>query len=281
MNTTFNYPSSFANLIKKTNDKENLLFEQYIGTGNPNAKILIIGKECAIDQNQRPIQYENEILKNASNWENNIDNHISLLDADKYELWKKDINANINPLYPYRGQYFKKDRNNNLGTTPTWYNYQKILISILQKLDITIAENQIGKIILHEYFFLSELNSDTGKYSKLVDSDKRIKSIETRKLLFREEFFQQFPIIIVAAGHYPRELGIDLGTIFDVKWDGITINNQYDKSLNRNWYNIHREVGGSPKLLIHTNQLSVVTNELLNQLASQCVNFIKQYKIIF
>ena len=130
MANNFNYPEFFIELVSKANNHNSLLYGQYIGTGNPNAKILILGKECAIDKNESRKQYENEIMKNAKNWKNNIDNHISIENADKDELWKKDINSQINPLYPYRGQYFKRNRNNNFGTSSTWYNYQKMFINI-------------------------------------------------------------------------------------------------------------------------------------------------------
>ncbi len=280
MANNLNYPDSFIELVHKTNDNNSLLYGQYIGTGNPNARILILGKECAIDKNDKPQQYENEIVANAKNWKKNIDNNVSIENADKDELWKKDINSQINPLYPYRGQYFKRNRNNNLGTNPTWYNYQKMLINILKNLNITVSIDKANKVFLHEYCFLSELNSETAKYSKDVDSIKRTKSINSRKVLFGENFFQQFPIVIVAAGHYPHEHDINLEKLFGVKWNGITINNNYNPSLNKNWYNIHRETAGrNPKLLIHTNQLSVVTTELLNQLAIECSNFIKESSI--
>lgn len=280
MANNFNYPDSFIELVHKTNDNNSLLYGQYIGTGNPNARILILGKECAIDKNNKPQQYENEIVANAKNWNKNIDNNVSIENADKDELWKKNINSQINPLYPYRGQYFKRNKNNNLGTNPTWYNYQKILINILTDLNITVPIDKANKVFLHEYCFLSELNSETDRYSKYVDSNKRKKSIDSRKVLFGENFFQQFPIVIVAAGHYPHEHDINLEKIFGVKWNGITINNKYNSCLNRNWYNIHRETAGrNPKLLIHTNQLSVVTTELLNQLAIECSDFIKESSI--
>lgn len=280
MANNFNYPDSFIELVHKTNDNNSLLYGQYIGTGNPNARILILGKECAIDKNNKPQQYENEIVANTKNWNKNIDNNVSIENADKDELWKKDINSQINPLYSYRGQYFKRNKNNNLGTNPTWYNYQKILINILTDLNITVPIDKANKVFLHEYCFLSELNSETDRYSKYVDSNKRKKSIDSRKVLFGDNFFQQFPIVIVAAGHYPHEHDINLEKIFGVKWNGITINNKYNSCLNRNWYNIHRETAGrNPKLLIHTNQLSVVTTELLNQLAIECSDFIKESSI--
>ena len=45
-----NYPDSFNEIVSKVNDKQNSLYGQYLGTGNPNSKILILGKECAINK---------------------------------------------------------------------------------------------------------------------------------------------------------------------------------------------------------------------------------------
>ena len=51
-----NYPQSFIDLLNSKHD--------YIGQGNPNAKILIIGKECSIA--------ETEMTKNNfTDWEKN------------------------------------------------------------------------------------------------------------------------------------------------------------------------------------------------------------------
>ena len=275
-----NYTDSFNEIVSKVNDKQNSLYGQYLGTGNPNSKILILGKECAINKNTHQCQYEHEILNNFINWKHNVDNNISIQNADKDELWKTSKHVPVNPLYPYRGQFFKRDRNNNYGTSATWYNYQKLLNKILQDLNIPVPEDKQNKIFFHEYCFLSELNSETAKYSKDVESIGRETSIGIRKLLFTEVFYQHFPIVIVATGHYPREYDIDLQKMFSVNWNGDTNNNKKNDKLRRNWYNIHHEItGGTPKLLIHTNQLSVVTTELLIKIAEECVHFIKEHKL--
>lgn len=44
----------------------------YLGTGNPNSNILIIGKESAIDSVLNKEQYEREIVNNAIDWRRNL-----------------------------------------------------------------------------------------------------------------------------------------------------------------------------------------------------------------
>jgi hypothetical protein len=123
------------------------------------------------------------------------------------------------------------------------------------------------------------LSSVSAKYSKEADVKKRKESIRVRtKELLKLPFYQQFPIVIVAAGHYPKEFGIDLEELFGVKWEGKTIDRDDNCKLKRNWLNVH--LGNQPKLLIHTNQLSMnITDELLCMIAEECDTFVKNNNI--
>lgn len=243
----------------------------YIGTGNPNSKILIIGKECAIDAEKDREHYLRDIVHNADDWKNNIKNNTY---CDNVDNWLHTQSHRYNPLYPYKGQEYKKrsiDKDGNTraetGTSATWYNYQKLLNFIMNT-----TEN--SKISFHEYCFTTEFNQSPGKNSKEISENDRINSIKKRLKLFKNDFFQQFPIVIVACGHYVRDYNINLEEIFNVKWQGSTID------IDKNWMNVHYQVSGNPKLLIHTNQLSFnITDKLLIEIAEKCTNFINQYNI--
>ena len=256
MENNCNYPKSFVELVNEVNDKKNQFYGQYIGVGNPNAKILIIGKESAIDERKEEKQYVRENLKNVEGWLENVKKDMALFNADKDEFWKKDPEAPINPMYPYRGQYFRIDNGKNYGTSRTWFDYQKII-------------NQMETISLDV----------SAKYSKEADVKKRKESIKVRTTeLLKLPFYQQFPIVIVAAGHYPKEFGIDLEELFGVKWDGKTIDRDDNCKLKSNWLNVH--LGNQPKLLIHTNQLSInITDELLRLIAEKCDEFAKSNNV--
>ena len=280
-----NYPKDFIELVEKVNDSESEVYGQYIGVGNPNAKILIIGKESAINtkNDDEKQQYEIEYLRNATGWLQNINNNVAFLDADKDELWKNGCNASINPMYPYRGQRFtiyrKKCDGTEIGcggTSSTWYNYQKIINNMRS---ISLDDKRKRTICFHEYCFSTELSSVSAKYSKEADPKKRKESIKARTAeLLKLPFYQQFPIVIVAAGHYPKIFGIDLEKLFGVKWDGKTIDRNDKCKLKRNWLNVH--FGNQPKLLIHTNQLSInITDVLLRLIAEKCDEFVKSNNI--
>ena len=90
----------------------------YIGTGNPLADILLIGKECSVSRQGNSKQYKEEIVDNFKMW-------CTVEDFDTGKINEHDF-GNYNPLYPYKGQLLKKDNGSNLGTSVTWMNYQKL-----------------------------------------------------------------------------------------------------------------------------------------------------------
>lgn len=109
-------------------------------------------------------------------------------------------------------------------------------------------------------------------FSKDTDKEATKHSIEERKQMFVSPFFQNFPIIIAACGHYPKVYNIDLENIFQVKWDG--------KTQKHFWIHIHREKeNASPKLLIHTNQLSMVPDQLIIDITKVVKAFAETYSI--
>lgn len=231
----------------------------YLGTGNPNSNILIIGKESAIDSVINKEQFEREIFNNANDWRRNLAENVS---QELVDSWFSS-NPNYNPLYPYKGQLNKIENNKtgrNGGTSKTFYNYQKLIDKIFN-------ENQKSLYInFHENCFITELNSVTAEYSHLVDADERNSSIIKRQDLLAHSFYQSFPVIIIAVGHYVRDFTIDIQKLFNVKFDAETGTIPISKT---NYINLHYDDIANPsKIVIHTNQLSInITDVLLDQLA--------------
>lgn len=262
------YHSNFKNAIQLAKDKG-----FFLGSGNPNAKLLFIGKEAAIDSLNSSEQHKREICNNTQDWELNIQNNTQFSEVDNWF-----VTPQYNPLYPYKGQRKAvESRNENgdiiggkRGTSRTWFNYQKITDAIY--FDGILLDT----INFHEYAFLTELNQITGKYSKDVPKKIRKESIEKRKELLQTPFFKDFPIIIVAVGHYVRDFDIDLQDLFKVKFDKLS-SEKYSKGLSKDFINIHFDNLEQPtKLLIHTNQLSMVSNELINRLGQICNDYLRQ-----
>lgn len=263
-----NYNSEFKKTLQLAKKKE-----MFLGTGNPDAKIVFIGKEAAIDKKLNPKQHFREISNNTSDWENNDSNELQFSDIDNWF-----VTPNYNPLYPYKGQKHTVESRNKEGeiirgkggTSKTWYNYQKIINSVY----FTDVPNTI--INYHEFAFCSELNQVTGPYSKTVPKKIRKESIDNRKELFQHPFFSEFPIIILAVGQYVRDFNIDLQDIFQMKFDE-KLSKELSKELNKEFINVHVDDLENPtRLLIHTNQLSMVSNELVNRLGKFCNDFLKK-----
>lgn len=259
------YKEEFKDVVKFAK-QENL----FLGYGNPNGKILMIGKEHyfnhknEIDTNAFYDEIiscrENDIDKNTNSWLKNIE-----------ENFKYDWNVNLkdglddsNPLNAWWNQKNKQNKNNNGGTSNTYLHYQKIYQNIF--LDGLKEEN----INFQKEFFLSELNDLPSKKSFNLKklNDLRSRFINKRKALFEKEFFESFPVTIIAAGHYPEKHDFDIEKIFKVNWIGETT--KVDKS----WYNLHYS-DDKKRLLIHTRQLSTsVSNKLIESLSDTIKKFI-------
>jgi len=265
---TVSYSPEFIEAIKLAKEKG-----LFLGTGNPNANILFLGKEAAIDKEKSAQQHEREFLKNIADWDYNNSTNNQFTHIDN---WITSPSPIFNSLYPYKGQRNTINRKKtvqnqiiyNGGTSKTWYNYQKIIDAIYFN---NIPSNLIN---FHEYAFCSELNQETGRYSNDIPKNKRANSIEKRKELFDKPFFKEFPITIVAVGHYVRDFDIDLQDIFKKTFHE-ALSQEHSQGLKSEYLNIHFDNPEKPtQLLIHTNQLSMVSNELIRKLGEVCTLFL-------
>lgn len=219
----------------------------YLGEGNPNSKILLIGKEIGhgLDDDKTP-----SISKS------NIENELNLMH------WRNRIETNYLQQYLDEVTALFKAKPNS-----TWTNYQKIVDSIIS------AKTEKKKHDFLNHSFITELNQIHLPYSSHAISDELInarrESIEQRRVMFKEDFYQNFPIVIMASGHYPtKDFKFDIEEVFNVRWDQKTI------ILSKgNYYNIHhgKTRSGEDKILIHTRQASLgVTNDLLTTIGGLC-----------
>src|SRR5690606_7058560 len=231
--------------------------------GNPNGKILLIGKETSDDK----IGFDEMSKVNLESWNDIISTNKSIEDVG----FLKD-----NALFPWKGQKFtirriKKDGTitGETGTSTTWYYYQYLT-------DLIYSKTPKGKedlIDFHEFCFQSEMNQLNAKKSNDIPKNdlRRIKSIKDREKLFALNYFRNFDVIILASGHYHKDFDFDIQKTFGVKWTGKT--NVLSKG---NWYNLHYDNLEKPRrILIHTRQFStLITKELIEAIANECRKFI-------
>lgn len=203
---------------------------EYVGTGNPEANILIVGKESSLEKHDPHIYF---LKNNRLLWKKDKENTIQQI-----EKWDGMIGdeSNYSPMFPYKGQLFKNSPENG-GTSRTWFNYQKIANQIFGDSDT---------INFHENIFTTEANSAPSRKTENADT----RSVGNRKDFIRNsEFFQDFQVVIIdGVGYFGITESLnEIEDIFDVTF----LKNIGTKSQPI-W--IHKG-NNSSKLLINTFQL--------------------------
>ena len=123
------YPRTFRELVHSiiNTDKDDFKF---IGTGNPAAKILIVGQEVALDPMTSESDKFHYGLHQANNilWGKCIEKN---QDFDDVPVWGREnknyIPEDFSPLYPYKGDQKIHKSIKNGGSSQTWKRYQKLL----------------------------------------------------------------------------------------------------------------------------------------------------------
>lgn len=263
---------SFEQLLTTTEEGR-----EYVGCGNPNARILIIASEPAISPNEE--RYKWEISDNNLLWRKWMEDGI--VETIVHDGIIDDI-SKFSPRFPYKGQKYsvrsevKKDDVTHIrsvsGTSRTWYNYQKLMDKVRG-----VNRSKADLLDFHDICFTSELSTCCARKSNEVDEEERIDSISRRagktNAFFSSDFFQAFPIVIVASKNYiSRYRGVfsveDLfGLPADSKW------------LHDGFYTYSRQ-GDSPKLLICCRHFaSRLSDSYINEIASAITEFQNKIQI--
>lgn len=192
----------------------------YVGIGNPNAKILFIGKESAVNEEEKA-----EYLTNAKNWSEDIIKDSPLC-----------LNYDVDDEHPLRKRWGKN----------TWSKYQKLTDIIFNK----IPENY--KVDFLENVFTTEINDSPNKKTA---SANKIGLNDRKELFSKSDFIKHFSVVVLACSNYIKNRNgfNDIGKIFDATYDGdATGKYWYNKG---NWFFVHHSED-KKKLVIHTRQLS-------------------------
>lgn len=272
-------PVSFDQLLKATQENN-----EYVGCGNPNASILIIASEPAIAPDEE--RYKWEMAKNNEKWLTE-----GVAETIVHDGVIDDI-SKFSPRFPYKGQKYsvrsevEKDEVTHIrsvaGTSKTWYNYQKLL-------DLVRGVNRSKAELLdfHDWCFTSELNTCCAKKSSEVDEEGRRSSIAKRagksNRFFSSDFFQGFPIVIVASRNYVyryRDV-FSVGELFGFPADSKRVMSVPTRKGGRNWHlDIYTRQGDSPKLLICcTHFANRMSEEYMKAIASTIREFCAENKI--
>jgi hypothetical protein len=245
MKTT--YLQTFVDLVNdaylKTNNLSSSEMELgnpfYVGFGNPNSKILILGKEKGFDiSNVEQLKYES--LENPNEWKFYVDNSTNI-SLDKFYI---NSQYYINAFTPY---------SHCVKSGHTWNKYHTLLKFIYP--EILNENNDFFK-----YSFVSEINFQPSRLSviKKFNNEKRMN-------ILKNNYFKSFNVIILACGNYLNQSLIQ--EIFDVKYD-----NESDLSQPRQKLKVYRN---DNRIVINTRQLSFdVSNEYLKLISEVAKNHI-------
>lgn len=209
----------------------------HVGTGNPNAQILYIGKESAIadDNYEGRKRYD----KNARDWQNHIENNTC--EILSYPIPEDHV--------------FRREKSWGKNT---WSKYQRLTDRIFEK------EGKPYYIDFLENVFTTEINDAPNKNTNTADKSK----LNERKSLLKESnFIQSFPVVVLACSNYIKNNDNirEIDEIFGVKYDYEFLKKVYNKT---NWFFSHYNEDRT-KLVIHTRQLSAdVKAYLLNDMGA-------------
>ena len=237
------YNKNFKELLETLPDSE------YVGLGNPNSKILFIGKEAGSEIGV-------EICHgNAKSWKNKE--------------------------FDYSKRYIPSEPNmRNLNHT--WQRYQILYDKILSKLNIIIKtqKNDKYEITFIENVLTTELSNlparNTNEAKKQIDFTSELE--KRKRVFFKSQFIEQFPIIVIFANDnkYIETYSGEVCKLFKVKFD--KLHNYMGKD--KIWIHFASAPENSPKLLIHTRQLTnSISNDLIDNISEIIADFIQENSI--
>ena len=186
------YSKEFVDLVNHSNWRD-----KFIGYGNPDADILIIGQEAADDKESK--NYKEFYAPNQSQWKVTIENNClpQTVYEEPYEFPK------FVPSFPFKTQKatIRSDRGNSGAT---WYWYQRLHDQIYPD-----AKDPNGNINFFERIFITELNGEPRKNHK--DKQENIKSqIAKRFDIMREtkSFWSHFKVVLFLCGSYSAAIDV-------------------------------------------------------------------------
>ena len=204
--------------------------QQFLGTGNPLAPILIIGKESA------------DNAKDEEAIDKHICNNVKAVKDCFYNCDLANLYLQVHPKH----------------AGSTWNIYQKLIDYILYEKQ---QEREMGSPLpFGVRSYVTEMNNTVSPKTK--NAEDRL-----RPDYFRHRFFLDFPVVVLACSDYIQNVpgNWQINDIFQVTYD--VGNGKYSNYSQGNWFYTHRS-SDSKRLVIHTRQLSMnVSEDMLRDMA--------------
>ena len=214
---------------------------EWSGQGNPNADILIVGKE----------PHNNDLITDQKEIQEKLEKQEAICRSNNFGVATYD------------------------KTNKTWCNYQMLI----EKVYGPQRKFNPGLFDFEKYAFTTELNT-IFRPKAVLDAETR-NNINERLCFFKDsEFIQSFPVIILACGNFisnDEEKGFLINTTFGVEYDlkpdlkGKPMGEHKYTTRGHWFYTHHGEYG--KKLVIHTRQLSFLfDNSFIKDMASVIID---------
>lgn len=232
------YPKTFKQIVADSDCPD------FIGWGNPNAKILLLHNDPVINISKKPTsrRYTPEITNNKRDWENNIANNTGFDEIfDNYSTTR----LCGNPLYPYCWQKYQLKRqksgiSSDEYTNLKCYQSQKLINEIFHK-----DSDRNANLDFYKYCFISNVSEKSARYYRLANPLEAHKTyVCNRQKFLLKDFFKQFPVIIIspylAIYRYPNNydkyihdtFGVERVEKIDVRrcWDYLWVKDVYQNN---------------------------------------------------
>ena len=229
-------------------DLEAMNLRPFIGYGNPDANILIVGKECALTVGSEDwkLFYDS----NFAQWKESFEGHGFgyIHGQNPYDF----EHGNFHPIFPFFEQRNKILRRGKIGegTISTYYYYQRLVDMVRSGSATQFTKSP--NIVFFKDCFITELNDITRKSKEnnglVKDDHTEIKKhIEKRFDWMRTtNFFNTFKVVILACGPYSKAIKEDKTLEKELFGDALIIYcnqlSQWDKSLNEKIAEIYEKL---------------------------------------
>ena len=190
--------------------------QPFIGYGNPDAKILIVGKECALDKDQ---DKEDFIEPNFEQWKESFGEHgFGYQHRENKETPYSFEDKNFHPIFPFYRQHNTLKQKGVVCPGNTYYYYQQLVDKIRRGDPNNYVRPEDFDPNRHyiDFFkdcFITELNDICRPNNNDLTGDEKKETEKHIRKRFewmrRTNFFNHFKIVILACGPYANAIKKD------------------------------------------------------------------------
>ena len=218
--------------------------QPFIGYGNPDADILIVGKECALKEGSD--DWKKFYEPNFRQWKESYEGH-----GFGYRHGEQPYNfehGNFHPINPFfKLENIKQTGKRETGrASSTYYYYQRLIDKIRAG-----SPDEFEPAPYIDFFsdcFITELNDICRRNDDGLSKDEHQEIKQHIQVRFdwmrRTNFFNQFKVVILACGPYAKAIRQDEVLKKDLFGNALIVDCKHqlsfwDRSLDKNILKIH------------------------------------------